>query len=82
MSIPRLHAAIEFLQNESELVDLLTGVETLAADASFGDDLAVAILPAAEGLCGHAQHFDDRPNAVDAVAVVLHFAQDSPSWLL
>ena len=72
MGIRRLHAAIEFFQDESELVDLLTSVKTLAARASFGDDLVVAVLPASERLRRNSEHLDDRADAVDAVAIILH----------
>ena len=72
MSIRRLHAAIEFLDDKTELVNLLTRVETMAAGTSLREDLTVTVLPAAERLRRHTEHVDHRSDAVNAVAITFH----------
>ena len=81
MGIRRLHSSVELSQDEPELVDLVTGVETVPPSASLGDDLVVTLLPAAKGLCGDSEHLDDRADAVDAVAIVRHPHRIADAWI-
>ena len=68
MRIPRLQPSVEFCHHEAKLVNLVTAVQPLTTRASFRHDLAVAVLPAAKRLGGHAQHPGDGPDAVHTVA--------------
>ena len=65
--IARLHPALDLVEDEAQLVDLVSAVEALTSCASFGDDLGVAVFPAAKRLGRYAQHLGDRADAVHAV---------------
>ena len=67
MSIGRLHPTVELFEDEAQLIDLVSAVEALPAGASCGNDLVVALFPAAKRLCRDAEHLDDGADAVDAV---------------
>ena len=67
MGVGGLQPAVELVEDEAQLVDLVPAVEALPAGASRGDDLVVALFPAAKRLRRDAEHLDDGADAVDAV---------------
>ena len=67
VGIGGLHPTVELFEDEAQLIDLVPAVEALSAGASRGDDLVVALFPAAKRLRGDAEHLDDGADAVDAV---------------
>jgi hypothetical protein len=62
-----LQSPLELVEDEPELVYLVTAVEALPTRATRWDNLVVALFPAAKRLCGHPEHLDDGADAVYAV---------------
>src|SRR3954462_1214336 len=56
---------IDLVLHEAQLLYVVAGVETLAARGALGRDDTVALLPAAQGRRGAAEHLCDRPDAVE-----------------
>ena len=72
MGVGGLQPPLELVEDEPELVYLVTAVEALPPRATHGDDLVVALFPAAKRLCGNSEHLDDGADAVDTVLFGLH----------
>jgi len=67
MGIGGCHPTVQFIDDEAELVDLVSTVDALSARAAGRNNLLVALFPASKRLGGDAEHLDDGADAVDTI---------------
>src|SRR5207247_1208696 len=70
MGLRRLCPLVDTLLDETELLDLRPGIETVAAAAALGLDEAVAVLPVSERRRRDAQHALYSADRVDGEIAV------------